>query len=327
MGSPRPGRRQRRITLVGVPIDCVGAPRPGDAPFGTELAPAALRQAGLARAIGADDAGDLPVRLVGQARDAETGVVGWPSVRSVTSAVRARVRDVVTAGDLPFLAGGCCTLLPGALAGARDALAATGPTAAGPTPAGRTATGPAAIGLAYLDGHLDLYDGQTSPTGEPADMPISVVTGNGPAAWSADVGAPVADPARLALLGPRDRGEAVAGGSVMPENAGLEAELSPAALRARGLAEAGRAAARQVSGGAGRYWVHLDVDVLDEQIFPATDYPMPGGLTLDELYDLMAPLLAGPGLAGVSLGCYNPDKDPARSGAAALVSLLGAMLG
>jgi arginase len=312
MGGPRPGRRLRRITLVGVPIDCVGAPQPGDAPFGTELAPAALRDAGLARAIGADDAGDLPVRLVGQARDAETGVVGWPSVRSVTSAVRARVRDLVAAGDLPFLAGGCCTLLPGALAGARDALAPGGS---------------ARIGLAYLDGPLDLYDGQTSPTGEPADMPISVVTGHGPAAWSADVGAPVADPARLALLGPRDRGEAVAGGSVMPENAGLEAELSPAALRARGLAEAGRAAARQISGGAGRYWVHLDVDVLDEQVFPATDYLMPGGLTLDELHDLMGPLLAGPGLAGVSLGCYNPDRDPARSGAAVLVSLLGTVLG
>jgi arginase len=322
MGRPQPGRR--RITLVGVPIDCVGAPRPGDPPFGTELAPAALRHAGLARAIGAGDAGDLPVRLVGQARDAETGVVGWPSVRSVTSAVRARVRDLVTAGDLPFLAGGCCTLLPGALAGARDALAPARPAATSPA---ATSPGPAPIGLAYLDGHLDLYDGQTSPTGEPADMPISVVTGNGPAAWSADVGAPVTDPARLALLGPRDRGEAVAGGSVMPENTGLEAELSPAALRARGLAEAGRAAARQLSGGAGRYWVHLDVDVLDDQIFPATDYLMPGGLTLGELHDLMGPLLAGPGLAGVSLGCYNPDRDPARSGAAALVSLLGAVLG
>jgi arginase len=322
MGRPRPGQPGRRSTLIGVPIDCVGAPRPGDAPFGTELAPAALRQAGLARAIGADDAGDLPVRLVGRARDAETGVVGWPSVRLVTSAVRARVRDLVAAGDLPFLAGGCCTLLPGALAGARDALAPASPAATGPV-----AAGPAPIGLAYLDGHLDLYDGHTSPTGEPADMPISVVTGHGPAAWSADVGAPVADPARLALLGPRDRGEAVAGGSVMPENAGLEAELSPAALRARGLAEAGRAAARQLSGGAGRYWVHLDVDVLDEHIFPATDYLMPGGLTLDELHDLIGPLLAGPGLAGVSLGCYNPDKDPARSGAATLVSLLGAVLG
>ena len=304
MGNPAP---RRRITLVGVPIDCVGAPQPGDPPFGTELAPAALREAGVAGAVGADDAGDLPVRLVGQARDAGTGVVGWPSVRSVTSAVRAQVHGLSAGGALPFLVGGCCTLLPGALSGARDALGA--------------------IGLAYLDGHLDLYDGQTSPTGEPADMPVSVVTGNGPRAWSDDVGAPVLGPGGLALLGPRDRAEAAAGGSVMPENAGLEAELSPGALRERGMAAAGQAAAQRLTGQAGRYWVHLDVDVLDEQAFPATDYLMPGGLTLAELHELMRPLLSGPGLAGVSLGCYNPEKDPAGSGAGALVSLLRELLG
>ena len=59
----------------------------------------------------------------------------------------------------------------------------------------------------------------------------------------------------------------------------------------------------------GRYWVHLDVDVLDEQAFRATDYLMPGGLSLAELGELIRPLLAGPGLAGVSLACYNPQKD------------------
>ena len=53
------------------------------------------------------------------------------------------------------------------------------------------------MGLAYLDGHLDLYDGQTSTTGEPADMPISVLTGNGPVAWSAQIGAPLVGPGQL----------------------------------------------------------------------------------------------------------------------------------
>ena len=52
-----------------------------------------------------------------------------------------------------------------------------------------------AAGLAYLDGHLDLYDGRTSTTGEPADMPVSVITGRGPAAWSGDLAAPWSVPA------------------------------------------------------------------------------------------------------------------------------------
>ncbi len=236
---------------------------PDSEPFGTELSPAALRDAGLPDAIGAADAGDLAVRLVGRDRDPATGVLGWPSVLATTQALRSLAREQIAAGRLPFLVGGCCTLLPGALSGARDALGA--------------------VGLAYLDGHLDLYDGQTSTTGEPADMPISVITGNGPAAWSADIGAPLVGPGQLALLGQRDRDEAAEYGSVLPEDAGLDPELTPAGLREQGMAAAGAAARDQLIRSAGRYWVHLDVDVLDEQAFPATDYLMPGGLSRDEL--------------------------------------------
>jgi arginase len=67
--------------------------------------------------------------------------------------------------------------------------------------------------------------------------------------------------------------------------------------------------------------VHLDVDVLDERAFPATDYLMPGGLSLAELGELIRPLLAEPALAGVSLACYNPQKDHAGRGARDVVSL------
>ena len=208
----------RPVVTTGVPIDCVNAAAAGSPRFGTELSPGALREAGLPTAAGAADGGDLDVRLVGRDRDPATGVLGWPSVLATTQAVRAHVRDQVAAGQLPFLIGGCCTLLPGALSGARDAL-------------GR-------VGLGYLDGHLDLYDGQTSETGEPADMGMSVITGRGPAAWSASIGAPLVTRPELVLLGPRDRDEAAEYGSVMPEEAGLDTELSPAILRDRGLAEA-----------------------------------------------------------------------------------------
>ena len=231
----------------------------------------------------------------------EPGVLGWPSVLAATQALRSLASEQIAGGRLPFLVGGCCTLLPGALSGARDALGA--------------------VGLAYLDGHLDLYDGQTSTTGEPADMPISVMTGNGPAAWSAEIGAPLVGPGQLTLLGQRDRDEAAEYGSILPEDAGLDPELTPAALRELGMTAAGAAARDQLVRAAGRYWVHLDVDVLDEQAFPATDYLMPGGLSRDELTSLMRPLLASPALAGLSLACYNPAKDPGGAGARYLVGL------
>ncbi len=266
-------------------------------------------------AVGGTDGGDLDARLVGRVRDGETGVLGWPSVLAATRQVRRAVADLVAAERVPLLLGGCCTLLPGALAGALDALA------------DGTAGEAAALGLAYLDGHLDLYDGRTSPTGEGADMPMAVVSGHGPAAWVREVGAPLVRPGRLALLGIRDRDEAESLGSVLPEDLGLDPERSPLTLRGRGLAVSGADVHRQLAASGAGYWVHLDVDVLDEDVFPATDYLMPGGLSLPELTDLFSPLAAGPGLVGLSIGCYNPEKDPDGAGAGQLVTLLGAALG
>ena len=43
---------------------------------------------------------------------------------------------------------------------------------------------------------------------------------------------------------------------------------------------------------------------------PATDYLMPGGLEWEELADLLGPLCASPAVAGLSIGCLNPEKDP-----------------
>ena len=50
---------RREIVVVGVPIDSLG--RPG----GTELSPGVWRALGIAEALGARDAGDLPVRITG----------------------------------------------------------------------------------------------------------------------------------------------------------------------------------------------------------------------------------------------------------------------
>lgn len=265
---------------IGVPIDSVG--RAG----GTEFAPAAVREQGLLDRIGARDAGDLDVRIRGDARDPETGVIGIDGVLGVTTAVRAAVRDAVGAGARPFVIGGCCTLVPGALAGVRDA------------------TG--AVGVAYLDGHVDVYDGTTSPTGEAADMPIGVALGRAPRRWVDAAGGPSAGPADVVVLGARDPEEAE---DIAPLRAGELAALTvlgPADLRAAGLA----AAAGQAAGRLGRFWIHLAVDVLDEAPRPATDYLMPGGLEWDELAELLGPLCTAPGLAGLSLGCLKPEKDP-----------------
>jgi len=285
-------------TFIGVPIDSVG--RRG----GTEHSPAALRELGLPSALGAEDAGDLGVRIRGEERDAETGILGSADVLTMTATIRSAVAARIEAGERPFLAGGCCAELPGALAGARDALGS--------------------VGLVHLDGHLDLYDGVTSPTGEAADMPVAVALGIGPKTWVELAGGASVAADRAALVGFRDREETLEYGMLQPE------ALDPAPLL-RSLVDLrtsgpGAAAAEVADalGERGPFWLHFDVDVLDPTVFPATDYLMPDGLDWEELGAVLGPLTSAPSLVGVSLGCYNPEKDPDRSCGRALVDALSA---
>jgi len=284
------------FSLVGVPIDCVGEPG------GTELSPDVLRREGLTAALQACDCGDIDVRIDCNLRDQASGVIGIESVCRTTVALRRMVSDLLAAGHRPFLVGGCCTELIGALAGARDHFGA--------------------VGLFYLDGHIDLYDGSTSPTGEAADIPVATVLGHGPAELLEVIGPGVVlKPQHLALLGYRDLEEAKSLGSLLPE------QFEPAmmhydvqAVRKAGPRAIGERAQNALAKNPGRYWMHIDFDVLDEEIFPATDYLMPGGLEWRELTELVGPVTTDTALIGVSIACYNPDKDPDRKYARQIVS-------
>ena len=68
-----------------------------------------------------------------------------------------------------------------------------------------------------------------------------------------------------------------------PETLDPAPMLRPAdELRAAGPGRAATEVAA-VPAERGPFWLHFDVDVLDQDVFPATDYLMPGGLDWDEL--------------------------------------------
>jgi arginase len=195
--------------------------------------------------------------------------------------------------------GGCCTLQVGATAGVRDRV----PDA----------------GLVFLDGHMDLYDGVSSPGGEAADMPVAVLLGQGPTAWGDVVDAPVLAPADVALVGFRDLEEARDLGSITPEDLPGITAIDTEGVRSRGV---DGTLAGAVPWGDRRYWVFTDVDVLDPGEL-TVDAPQPDGLTWGELTALLRPLVQDPRCLGLTLACYNPDLDADGSGARRVVELLG----
>jgi len=271
------------FTLIGVPIDSAGTPG------GTERAPGALRSLGLGDVVADHDLGDLDVRIRAPARDPITGVVGLDDVCSTTREIRRAVSGAQARGDVPFLIGGCCAMVPGALAGVRDARGSAG--------------------LIHLDGHLDLYDEVSSPLGEAADMPVAVALGRGPKPWVETAGGPTVEPSAVWIIGYRDREQSRLDGMMMPEDLDPPITcLSTEEVLAIGPGEAAQRAIDSLGVSLG-IWAHLDLDIVDPRLFFANDAPVDQGIDWDQLSALLRPLFESPALAGFSLGCYNPEKD------------------
>jgi arginase family enzyme len=283
-----------RLTVLDAPIDSSGEGR------GEEHAPGALRAAGIVDRLGAADAGEAEARIRDSRRDPETGVIGAADVRSGATAIAASVRGILDDGQVPLVVGGDCTLLLGVF---------------GAVPPG--------TGLWFVDGHADFYDGNSSPTGEAADMDLAILTGHGPTTVLPDDTSPL-DPSTVVLLGHRPDELSP---DVAVENAGLDPAihaLTAPEVRQRGAATVGAEAAAELAEQPA--WLHLDLDVLDETALPAVSYPQPLGLGWEELTALARPLAAAPNLVGISVADYNPDRDPDGMHARAIVDALERLL-
>jgi arginase len=72
-----------------------------------------------------------------------------------------------------------------------------------------------------------------------------------------------------------------------------------------------------------RFWVHLDVDVLDAAVLPAVDSPGSPGIAPDDLAAILSGLVPDPRCAGMTVTVFDPDLDPDGRHARTLVELLG----
>jgi arginase len=247
------------------------------------------------------DAGDVVPPLRDPERDAATGIIAAAQVAAVSATLRDVVASTLRRGEHPFVVGGDCTLLPGALAGAR--------VAAGP------------LALWMIDGHPDALDGETSPTGEAADMDLAVVLGRGPPGLTGLAGVvPIVKPEHVALIGhrPASLGPDVAAElALVPPAVG---QITAPEVRSRGAGEVAHAILE--AAGERPSWLHIDVDALDAGELPAVSYPQPEGLRWEELVDLITPLLAAPRLVGVSLADFDADHEESEAHARHIVDAL-----
>ncbi|WP_307801182.1 arginase family protein [Actinomadura violacea] len=288
------------IALISAPTNLgLRPPAPTSVP-GTAKAPEALREAGLHRRFlergGQDRGAVVPGRY---ADDAGPGVLrNQAAIVEHARRLAERIDAVRADGLAPLVIGGDCSLLVGAGVALRRA--------------------PGRHGLVHLDGHTDFrHPGNSDRCASLAGEDLAAVVGlHWPAVADIDGLGPYFAPADTAHAGCRDDDTA------LEETTALLGAVVPAArIREQGVREAARRILDVVDrDGLDGHWLHLDVDILDPGVMPAVDSPDPGGLTADELTELLAAL--APRAIGAQVTVFDPDLDPDGGRARLLTDIL-----
>jgi arginase len=282
------------IALLSAPTNLGLRPPAPSATPGCAKAPEALRAAGLYRRLGGEDAGLVvcPRYLDDAAPDR---LRNQEAILDYSRRLADRLSILLGDGRAPLLLGGDCSLLLGVGLAMRRA--------------GR-------YGLVHIDGHTDFrHPGNSAHCASLAGEDLAAAVGLHWPNVSLLGGARHFDPTDVVHAGCRADDEHLAEAratlaAVLPA-AELRADLDAAVTRIRDVVT--RA---ELDG----YWLHLDLDVLDESILPAVDSPASGGLSADELVALLRALAAD--AVGAHAGIYDPDLDPDGSYARLVADVL-----
>ncbi|HEX7793310.1 MAG TPA: arginase family protein [Vicinamibacterales bacterium] len=292
----------RRIAVVGAPSSLGIRPYEDGEQRHLDRAPNVLRGRDLVGRLGAIDFGDVaPPPYRDYLRPVE-GARNEESVLGYSRALAGRVVSAICGNRFGMVIGGDCSILLGCLLAARKRLG-----------------GP--IGLVYVDAHADFSTARESVTGSISGMTLALATGRGHSPLAGLAGkSPLVNGERVALVGRRSVPVA-SGQDALEASSILDLPFTTSSVGASGDLSAA-ALGRVASPGVRGFWIHLDVDVLNPSVMPAVDSPEPGGPTLDELVNLLAPLVRHPLAVGLDLSIYDPALDADRSGARQLVGLL-----
>ncbi|MER7480252.1 arginase family protein [Streptomyces sp. NPDC126510] len=168
--------------------------------------------------------------------------------------------------------------------------------------------------LVWFDAHADLNTPQSSPSGAFHGMVLRALLGDGPEGLR-PVRSVSAD--RVVLAGARslDPGERDLVERRGIRHIGVEQLTRPGPLLAQVRATSAEAV-----------YVHIDLDVLDPQVFPAVGTPEPGGLGVEHLLAAVRALTNEFMLAGIALTEYERTEDTAQE-EAVLRQIVGGLFG
>jgi arginase len=290
-------RQPKKIALIGAPSSAAAFS------MGSEKAPAALRAAGLAEKLQAAgyevvDHGDCAPHLFAD-DDEHRRARNLTEIVAGLNDLKTRAELAVKSGALVLVLGGDCAQAIGLLTGTRRYYKH--------------------VNLLWFDRDADLNTPASTPSGRIDGMVVAHIIGKGAPElvrfWSE---APLVREPDVTLFG-LERLDP-------PEQDFLAKSpmrhIHAADIQTKGAGKAAHEALAQVHADAREFVLHLDVDVIAQEDFPAVNVPGSGGLRFDDVRASFIEFVKHKNLLGLDAAQYNPDKDSDGSGARKLVDLL-----
>lgn len=261
-------------------------PFPGQEP-GVKKLPAWLQQHGFHQLIAPAEVVSLAPPPHRMERDEASKVLNADAIIQYAKEQASLLTRVLSEKNFALILGGDCSILLGAAL----ALKSRGNYA-----------------LFYLDGHTDFMGPDLSETGGLGGMVAAVAAGVGHEKLVNINGLkPYIQEKHVWCVGNREYDEEY-------ERAIINSEaryVSLAMLREEGISSCVNAFLEMVGKeNLDGFWLHVDVDVLDDAVMPAVDSRTPGGLRYEEFDQLVTMLLSSAKAAGAEITILDLDLDP-----------------
>lgn len=277
---------RRKINLFEFPSN-LGLKKKGkETEPGVRKLPEWLKKHGFHKRIRTENVFTLPPPDYSMDLNPETGVRSTEKIvdyakKQATVLNNPRVQD-----SFQIILGGDCSILVGCALALRQK--------------GR-------YGLLFLDGHTDFIGPELSQTGGAAGMDLAIVTGHGHDRLTDIFGLrPYVREEDVFCIGNREYDPEY----VRPVLLSDITYLNLKNLRTNGMERTGiqflnMIDEKKLDG----FFVHLDVDVLNDKIMPAVDSRQQDGLTYAELSQILVPVLSSPQATGIEITILDPDLD------------------
>lgn len=289
----------KKVVIVEFPSNLgLKEPQPGNEP-GVKHLPDWLSQHNLHTAINPVTVLRLEPPKYSGLKDRETGILNSNSLIDYAIKQAKLISQIVAQDQFPFVLGGDCSIL----LGTAIALKQNGN-----------------YGLFYLDGHTDFMDVSLSETGGVGGMAASIVTGNGHEKLTNILDlAPYMKEENLWCVGNREYDDEYE--NEIRKSAATYISLD--ILRKKGIKECTESFLSEVEKkNLDGFWLHIDVDVLNDSIMPCVDSRTPDGLTYDEFNELTFNLFKNDKLTGLEITILDPNLDQTGQYTSAFVTNL-----